>query len=539
MVAGQSLHLALPWIAECGGGWDIIIHLVDDMNNRVRLADDLYLDVDIEGDICVAPSEEGTPPPVPEPEVVEEPEPESVIELPTDISRVSYSSYSGDNAKISAFYDYYLEIFANYDEINNFMRSSPSYAQALFFQQHLVPLLTSVDDPNSVIIILHDDLWQQRGVANTFEQQTTRYNSDGSDSDAWIIATTNQHAQYNFTEDYVDEIHDNVQQGMSIQTAFNLVYDYSVSYLEQYNHPTTYQNPSPLNEPEPAEPVLPGQISLEDILIGSPSAPIQIIAYADFLDEMYKSWFVNTRPLIIQNYVDTGYVSMTFSDMSWLASNSPLAAQATYCAHDQGRYWDYHSGLINLQGTNFDWANTSQLLSLASSLGLSTFDFNECMMGTKYEQFVYDNNQHALENLGITGSPHFRIIYQSNGTIQTIHGAQSYSTFQSVIDPSSTMSATVTMALGSSMPGCEETAEGCFIPTTVTITAGGYVEWENTDNMMHFATSGDGATNTPDGVFDSGMMNPGQSWSYTFDEAGSYDYYCMVHPWMVGTVIVE
>jgi len=97
--------------------------------------------------------------------------------------------------------------------------------------------------------------------------------------------------------------------------------------------------------------------------------------------------------------------------------------------------------------------------------------------------------------------------------------------------------ATVSMVAGSSVPGCEETAEGCFTPTTVTIAAGGHVEWVNDDTMMHFATSG--IAPTPDGIFDSGMVNAGESWSYTFDEPGTYDYYCMVHAWMQGTVIVE
>ena len=86
---------------------------------------------------------------------------------------------------------------------------------------------------------------------------------------------------------------------------------------------------------------------------------------------------------------------------------------------------------------------------------------------------------------------------------------------------------TVSMVAGSSVPGCEETAEGCFPPTTVTIVTGESVTWINDDTMMHFATSG--IAPTPDGIFDSGMVNAGESWSYTFDEPGTYDYYCMVH----------
>ena len=101
--------------------------------------------------------------------------------------------------------------------------------------------------------------------------------------------------------------------------------------------------------------------------------------------------------------------------------------------------------------------------------------------------------------------------------------------------------ATVTNAPGSSVPGCEETAEGCFIPSPVTIDMGGTVTWENNDTAAHTATGGS-ATEGPSGVFDSSLIMAGQSYTTpagTFDTAGSYPYFCMVHPWMQGTVIVE
>jgi len=101
--------------------------------------------------------------------------------------------------------------------------------------------------------------------------------------------------------------------------------------------------------------------------------------------------------------------------------------------------------------------------------------------------------------------------------------------------PDALADTTVSMVAGSSVPGCEELE--CFSPTTITIVTGESVTWVNDDTMMHFATSG--IAPTPDGIFDSGMVNAGESWSYTFDEPGTYDYYCMVHAWMVGTVIVD
>ena len=100
------------------------------------------------------------------------------------------------------------------------------------------------------------------------------------------------------------------------------------------------------------------------------------------------------------------------------------------------------------------------------------------------------------------------------------------------------MTVTVTNAPGSSVPGCEETADGCFIPSMVTIDIGGEVIWENNDTAAHTITSGT-AVEGPSGVFDSGLIMAGSSFSHTFEDAGTFDYFCMVHPWMAGAVMVS
>ena len=103
--------------------------------------------------------------------------------------------------------------------------------------------------------------------------------------------------------------------------------------------------------------------------------------------------------------------------------------------------------------------------------------------------------------------------------------------------PGAFADATVTNAAGSATPGCEET-DDCFIPSTVTIGVGETVTWENTDNAAHTATSGT-PSDGGDGIWDSSLMMVNGSYSLTLDEAGTYPYFCMVHPWMQGIVIVE
>ena len=90
---------------------------------------------------------------------------------------------------------------------------------------------------------------------------------------------------------------------------------------------------------------------------------------------------------------------------------------------------------------------------------------------------------------------------------------------------------------GTSSPGCE-TSNACFSPASLTINSGDTVEWTNADTAAHTVTSGSPA-NGPSGVFDSSLIMGGASFENTFDEAGDYDYFCMVHPWMVGNIQVN
>ena len=98
------------------------------------------------------------------------------------------------------------------------------------------------------------------------------------------------------------------------------------------------------------------------------------------------------------------------------------------------------------------------------------------------------------------------------------------------------MAVTVEPVAGSGAPGCETTE--CYTPSTATISAGGTVTFTNTDTAPHTSTSGS-AANGPDGVFDTSLIMMNASFDVTLADAGTYTYFCMVHPWMEGTIIVE
>jgi plastocyanin len=95
----------------------------------------------------------------------------------------------------------------------------------------------------------------------------------------------------------------------------------------------------------------------------------------------------------------------------------------------------------------------------------------------------------------------------------------------------------VETAMGSGAPGCE-TSNACYLPQDITISIGDTVRWDNVDTAAHTVTGGSPADG-PSGVFDSSLLMAGLDYSFTFNDAGNYDYFCMVHPWMVGSVTVN
>jgi plastocyanin len=94
---------------------------------------------------------------------------------------------------------------------------------------------------------------------------------------------------------------------------------------------------------------------------------------------------------------------------------------------------------------------------------------------------------------------------------------------------------TVVMPLGSSA----STSGAGYEPPTITVSAGGTVVWDNQDNALHTATSGESPT--PDGKFDTGLIGANQeSKPVTMPtEPGEYKYFCTLHPFLVGTVTVQ
>ena len=94
----------------------------------------------------------------------------------------------------------------------------------------------------------------------------------------------------------------------------------------------------------------------------------------------------------------------------------------------------------------------------------------------------------------------------------------------------------VDIAIDSYLPGCEND-NSCYLPSSLNVEPNQVVLWDNKDSSAHSVTSG-----TPgagfSGIFDSGIVPAGEKFSFKFEENGNYDYYCTLHPWMIGSIIV-
>ena len=168
--------------------------------------------------------------------------------------------------------------------------------------------------------------------------------------------------------------------------------------------------------------------------LGSESAPITIVEFGDYQCEACYHWFHNTRSTLIDNYIETGKAKLVFVDLPFLGRDSPKAAQASYCAEDQEKYWEYHTMLYTFQDGPPDsgWADRDRLSAFAFSLDMNMDEFNECMDSSKYEQRVKTNHNEAVRN-DVKYTPTF-IIFSQDGKKEMFHGAQPYSVFAATIE---------------------------------------------------------------------------------------------------------
>jgi protein-disulfide isomerase len=177
--------------------------------------------------------------------------------------------------------------------------------------------------------------------------------------------------------------------------------------------------------------------------LGSNTADITMIEFADYQCQSCAKFHREIREDILRNFVNTGQVRFLFKDFiinndisaatATVDEATRLAAEASYCAAEQGKYWEYHNELYqNAEDENTDWITKDNLNKFANNAGIGDLmQFFGCLESHKYSKTVNENDNLA-RSIGLQSTPTF-ILLSNRTQPLAIQGIQPYSTFAQVI----------------------------------------------------------------------------------------------------------
>ena len=178
-------------------------------------------------------------------------------------------------------------------------------------------------------------------------------------------------------------------------------------------------------------------VSANASALGDEQANITIVEFADYQCPFCAKFHKETKDSLIQNFVETGKVKFLFKDL--IVNDRPndkastLAAAASYCAAEQGKYWEYNDELYkNSQGENTGWVTKDNLKQFANNIRVpDLMRFSDCVESDKYNMIVSENDSLG-KNIGLSSTPTF--IFYNGTTPVAVQGAQPYELFEQIIN---------------------------------------------------------------------------------------------------------
>ena len=166
--------------------------------------------------------------------------------------------------------------------------------------------------------------------------------------------------------------------------------------------------------------------------LGNADAPITILEWGDYQCTFCYKFHQNTLEIINEDFIKTGKVKIVFKDFPLNGPDSKLAAEASYCAQDQQKYWQYHDELYkNWGGERTGWITREALTGFAQTVNLDIEKFNKCLDDNKYESKV--NSLYDFGNdIGIDATPSF-LVFNDEKMIK-IRGNQPLEVFLKTFD---------------------------------------------------------------------------------------------------------
>ena len=167
-------------------------------------------------------------------------------------------------------------------------------------------------------------------------------------------------------------------------------------------------------------------------IMGDPDAPITILEFGDYQCTFCYKFHQDTLDIINEEFIKTGKVKVIFKDFPLNGLDSKLAAESSYCAHDQGKYWEYHDQLYeNWAGERTGWITREALSEFAKSINLDTAEFNKCLNESKHENKINSIYEFGKQ-IGIDATPSFLVF--NDEKIIKIRGNQPLEVFLKTFD---------------------------------------------------------------------------------------------------------
>ena len=168
------------------------------------------------------------------------------------------------------------------------------------------------------------------------------------------------------------------------------------------------------------------------------SSNITMVEFGDYQCTFCAKFHNETREQIIKNFVDSGKINFIFKD--YIVNDIPtdkgssMGAEASYCAGEQGKYWDYHTELYdNWKGEGTGWITNDSLKQFAKNVQIPNMEqFSKCVESNKYSSIV-QNSDNIAKSMGLSGTPSF-ILIKDNNIESIIPGALPYEIFEQTLN---------------------------------------------------------------------------------------------------------
>ena len=166
--------------------------------------------------------------------------------------------------------------------------------------------------------------------------------------------------------------------------------------------------------------------------VGDSSAPITIVEFGDYQCTFCFKFHKDSLDVIKKEYLDSGKASLVFVDFPLNGPDSVLAAEATHCADEQGKFWPMHDEIYkNWNGERTGWVSRDSITRFAQTAEVDVTSLNSCLDSKKYQDQVMETYDFG-QKIGIDATPSFLII--SGDKVTKITGNQPLEVFRKVLD---------------------------------------------------------------------------------------------------------